>query len=306
VTDIQNGNSTSSRREAAIPIFEALRKKVGIFLKECKSHVYRAPPAWIRAHKSSEFAHTRGRFESLLKCVFLSVLEENSISVAMVQLSIVIAMLETETFVAPSFDGGMSTQDHRGPVELETELRLVEEIDAFIQRESELLRYRSMQEVEDRLSDDAAVKAKHILLHGPIIERAKSMMKGHCCVYLTGISLDSDNSMHKMGTLRCSIVYGRSLAVGDDMYGRSLVVSDDSDDNLCPWKEGGFNLTTKLPFNGQEGLKNPLHSQTVANYLLRRTWMNKTAFWGRGIIDLIENAMDMEIEDSNQFSEAVF
>jgi hypothetical protein len=132
MADIKMAPQPQLQREAGFPILEAFRQKVSIFLKECKSHVYQAPPNWMRKHKSTEFTHSRGHFKSLLKCVFLSILEENCISDAIVQLSIVIAMLETETFVAPPFNNGMPTQDHQGPAELETELHLTREINVFI------------------------------------------------------------------------------------------------------------------------------------------------------------------------------
>jgi hypothetical protein len=37
----------------------------------------------------------------------------------------------------------------------------------------------------------------------------------------------------------------------------------------------------------------------------RNTWLNKIAFWSRGIVSLLETANGMQIEDSNQFMEGV-
>ena len=75
--------------------------------------------------------------------------------------------------------------------------------------------------------------------------------------------------------------------------------------NLVAWKEGSFNLSVELPFDGgRYGIKNPLHSVAVGNYL-QQNWMMKLTFWCHGVINLLDSAMDMQIEDSNQFSEAV-
>jgi len=115
-------------------------------------------------------------------------------------------------------------------------------------------------------------------------------MAKQCSAYLSSISVNNKDSTQKMGTVRCSIVYGCSI---------------DADDNLLPWKEGGIDVMVRLPHNGLDGIKNPLYSPTVAMYLCT-TWMNKIPFWSHAIIDLIEIAKDMQIDDSNQFSEGVF
>jgi hypothetical protein len=303
MVDIECGVSTSSHRDVAKGIVDGLRQQnVLIFLKECKSHVYRAPPTWLKMKKNSaEFPpQTIDRFDNILRCVFSFILDENRISNAIVQLCIVIAMLETERFSAPPFDDAMETKDHRGRKEIETEEHLARNIDSFIRNESEKLCIQSLEDVHAQLSDDRKVRANHLLVYSDIVERAKTMMANHCCVYLTGVSLDNDNdSTHRMGTLRCSIVYGPSRVPVEGNRG-----NHNGNVNLIPWKEGGFDLVVRLPFSGEGGIKNPLHSAKIAHYL-KTTWMNKPAFWCRGVIHLLENAMDMQIESSNQFSEAV-
>jgi len=110
MADIDEGRSTVTRQEASIKNFNHLRKNISIFLKECKSRVYRAPTSWMHRNKSSEFTNSKVRFESALKATFVSLLEQNRISDAIVQGAIVIiAMLETERFVTSSFDDGMQT-----------------------------------------------------------------------------------------------------------------------------------------------------------------------------------------------------
>ena len=47
---IPGGNTI--RKQVACEVFKALKKHTGIFLKECKSHVYRAPQNW--AHNSKK------------------------------------------------------------------------------------------------------------------------------------------------------------------------------------------------------------------------------------------------------------
>jgi hypothetical protein len=47
-------------------VLDSLRKFTGIFLKECRSHVYRAPAHWMHSNKSAEFSGVKDRFEDLL------------------------------------------------------------------------------------------------------------------------------------------------------------------------------------------------------------------------------------------------
>lgn len=70
-------------------------------------------------------------------------------------------------------------------------------------------------------------------------------MKRQMSVYLTSVSTSSEDAMQKMGLLRCSIAYGRTLGDGNV---------------LRAWKEGGIGVTVKLPSGGSEsGLRNPLY-----------------------------------------------
>lgn len=293
VSSIPNGTSSGeSRKETAVIILSSLKQNIGVFLKECKSHVYRAPLNWLKKHKGTDVVRMKSRFESVLKQVFVSLLGETRISEAIVQLSLVVAMFETEKFDSPSFDDTMETKECRGPTEIEGEKRLVRAIDDFLRRETSKLHVQSMEEVKDRLSDTEAIKVNHILLHVStgIIDRAKSFFKKQCGMYLSSVSVNNDDSLQKMGTVRCSIVYGRSI---------------DDDGHFLPWKEGGLDVMVKLPYNGSDGINNPLYSPTMSKYFLS-TWMNKIPFWTPGVINVIENAKGMQIEDSNQFSEGVF
>jgi hypothetical protein len=265
--------------------------RVGVFLKECRSHVYRAPFQWMHRHKSNEFSMKKCRFEQLLKSVFEKVTAEPHISVVIVQLSLVVALLETEKFDSPSFDDAMEVKDCRGPLEKAADERALRDVASFICLESKKLQLQSLDDVRSRILDDPGIKKKHIMLHDDIIERAKILMKGQCRMYLHAISVSNDSPTRKMGTVRCSVTYGCSLVgMGNDMV---------------PWFEGGFDVTLQLPHNGFRGIANPLYSQTVATYL-RQTWMTKFSLWSFGIIKLIETGMDMQIEANNQFSESLF
>jgi hypothetical protein len=134
---------------------------------------------------------------------------------------------------------------------------------------------------------------EHHLVHEPIVGRAKASLK-HMSAYLCDIATNNDNNQ-KTGTLACSIVYGREW----------LVVEGIEPLLLRPMKEGGFKVSIKLPFLTVQTIKNPLYSPTMGNYL-RKEWMKKTALWSRGIVEVVEHAKEMEIEDNNQFSEALF
>lgn len=116
-------------------------------------------------------------------------------------------------------------------------------------------------------------------------------MKGQCCSYLQSISVSNNSASKMIGTIQCSVTYSRS-SVGNTF-------------EMEPWREGGFSVMTELPHNGLDGIKNPLYSPTVAKYL-KQTWMGKFSLWTRGVVDLIETAMDMQIEANNQFCEGLF
>jgi hypothetical protein len=284
--DKEIADDPSTRVETAKAIFSKLQLSIAIFLKECASHVYRAPKAWMHRNKSSEFGKSKSRFESLLAASFASILRDDRISVAIVRWSVILAMLETERFKTPSFsDTSASMRVGRNDEDRILEISRATAIDTFIKSESRVLYVDSLEDVDTTLAN--VPDDQHLLLHEPIIAKAKSLLK-HSCVYLSSVSTD-DVTNKTMGTLRCSVVYGREIVDGD----------------VTAMLEGGFNVGVKLPHNGDDGIQNPLYSPTVAKYL-RNTWMKKISLWSRSVVDLVESAVDMEIEGNNQFSEAVF
>lgn len=285
-----SGSSSEELKDEAGHILAYLSCSVGVFLKECKSHVYRSPSEWLAriCKRTNEFVLIRARVEDILKETLSLLLDENRISNAIVQLTLVAAMFDTEYFDAQEFDAFMEPKEHKGPIEKQCEQRLLRTIDAFIKEEAEQLRIGTLEQVGERLKDVNEIKSKHILLHSPIMERAKELMKMMCCVYLHSVSTSNNDSRQVTGTLRCSVVYGRSFDVESG--------------EMVPWKNGGNNVSVALPFTSGQ-VKNPLYSPSTAHYLLT-TWAKKISFWSRGIIDLIETAKEMEIESSNQMAEA--
>jgi hypothetical protein len=242
----------------------------------------------MHSHQSAEFAGTKPRFEGLLSKVFEEMTKETKISEVIAQLSLVVAMLETEKFESPSFYDTTEVKECRGELEEGAEERMLKAVDSFIRVESEKLHIQSMEDLRARL-DHREMKRQHILLHDGIVERAKVLMKGQCCAYLHSFSVSNDDVNQKVGTVRCSITYGRSLQNGDEIE---------------PWRESGLSLTLRLPHNGHEGIVNSMYSLTVAAYL-KMTWMGKFSLWCHSIVDLLETALDMQIEANNQFSESL-
>ena len=188
------------KKEAASIILASLRMTVGIFLKECRSHVFRAPKHWMRSHQRSEFATMKPLFEGLLSKVFEEVTKEPKISVVIAQLSLVVAMLETEKFECPSFYDTTEVKECRGELEEGAEERMLKAVDSFIRGESESLHIQSMEDLRARL-DHGDMKRKHILLHDSIVERAKEVMKGQCCAYLHSFPVSNDDANQKVATV---------------------------------------------------------------------------------------------------------
>jgi hypothetical protein len=119
-------------------------------------------------------------------------------------------MLETEKFCSQSFYDTTEKKDHRGSLEEAAEERVLQAIDLFICVESQKLCIESLPEVHARISA-SDTKRKHILLYEDVVDRAKELMKGQCCAYLYTISNSNDMSNQQVGTIRCSITYGRTL-----------------------------------------------------------------------------------------------
>jgi hypothetical protein len=274
--DKEIANDPSTRVVAAKAIFSKLKLRIGIFLKERASHVYRAPHTWMHRNKSTEFSRwQKARFESLLKASFASILRDDRISEAIVRWSVILAVLETPRFKTPSFGDTSSTHNIKNKDDRTLELSHAAAIDAFIRSESKQLHVNSLEDIATTLLE--VREDQHLLLHEPIVAKAKSLLK-HSCVYLSGLCLD-DATNETMGTLCCSFVYGREIVGGA----------------VTAMTEDGYNVGVKLPHNGDRGINNPLYSPTVANYL-RDTWMKTISLWSRGVVDLVECAMDMEIE----------
>lgn len=184
-----------------------------VFLKECKSHVYRAPSASLKGQRSKGLDVDFSRFDDMLKEVFGCILEEKKLSYTIVQLCIVVAMLCTQWFdVIPNFDSSMETKEHKGPAEITTECRKVQALDEFIKREAERLHIASHLKW-------CGCKAHKfvgdlIMVHKDIIGRAMPIVAKQCCAYLKGVAImqcaTSNGGQQQVGTLRCSIVYGQT------------------------------------------------------------------------------------------------
>jgi len=182
-------SNIDSPQEAAKQVFDALRPRVGVFLKECASHVYRAPHSWVHRNKSSELcAAVKLRFENLFKASFSSLLKDNRISEVIVQLAVILAVLETERFETPSFTDTDVIRSSRNDEDRRLEQSHATAIDAFIRSEAKELLVHSAEDVASRLKE--APNDKHLLLHEPIVDKAKLSLT-HCCVYLSMIAVDN-------------------------------------------------------------------------------------------------------------------
>ena len=71
---------------------------IDVFLKECKSHVWRAPCHWVHTSKVPEIISERAHFGSMVSGLFKALLEYPNVTEAIASLAVVIAVLETEDF----------------------------------------------------------------------------------------------------------------------------------------------------------------------------------------------------------------
>jgi hypothetical protein len=117
---------------------------------------------------------------------------------------------ETEKFRSQSFYDSTETKDHHGSLGEAAEEQVLQAIDSFICVDSQKLCIESLPEVHACISA-SDTKRKHILLYEDVVDRAKELMKGQCCVYLNTVSNSNDMSNQHVGTIRCSIAYGRTL-----------------------------------------------------------------------------------------------
>lgn len=167
---------TEPRKKVASDILTSLQRQIGVFLKECKSHVCHAPSDWVHRNKSSELAGMKPRFEGALRSAFDKATEESNMSVVVVQLSLLAAVLETEKFESPSFYDTAEMKGSRGHVEHAAEERMLRDVDSLIHAEPKNLHIQSLKDVHSRLNE-SDVKRSRILLCDGIVERAKALMK---------------------------------------------------------------------------------------------------------------------------------
>jgi hypothetical protein len=86
-------------KSTAIKVMDSLDQYgIDIFLKECKSHVWRAPCHWVHISKVPEIVNERARFGSMVSGLFKALLEYKNVTEAIASLAVVVAMLETEEF----------------------------------------------------------------------------------------------------------------------------------------------------------------------------------------------------------------
>jgi hypothetical protein len=143
----------------------------------------------VHRNKSSELcAAVKLRFENLFKASFSSLLKDNRISEVIVQLAVILAVLETERFESPSFTDTDDIRSSRNDEDRRLEQSHATAIDAFIRSEAKELLVHSAEDVASRLKE--APNDKHLLLHEPIVDKAKLSLT-HCCVYLSMIAVDN-------------------------------------------------------------------------------------------------------------------
>ena len=69
-------------------------------------------------------------------------------------------------------------------------------------------------------------------------------------------------------------------------------------------KVGGMIQPVKLPFNGKDGINNPLFDNQIAKYLMK-TWAGNVTEWTASVIILACVVTGTSIDDTNQYSEGV-
>ncbi len=188
---IASGLDEKTHKEAANIVYNSLIRTIPVFLKECKSHVFRAPSSWVQRNKALGNKDSKDWFRSLLCGLFNSVLVKNRITVLIARLSVVIAILETETFFLNEqtfFDGNSTPTEKPARDWIQQEIALANDLDLFIEDESKKFMLSSLEDV-NRILRSPDMASNHINLHNEIIGRAKdTIAKKMCCVYLKSIA----------------------------------------------------------------------------------------------------------------------
>jgi len=271
-----------------------MRSRVNLFLKECKAHVCRAPKRWVKKKRKK-----LGKFSSSLDRVFSVffplALSQNRISKLLVCASVLVAVFETEFFIAEKIsktgEGCISfgkSEEEKKKVLQTREDQLSRIWTSFFTNEMQKLRIFSLDTVEMELGKKEA-KTEHSRIHEPIIARAREQLDFFICT-LSSIFDYNQNPDVKYGKLDLSVLFGfREYRTKDGTKFSKLL------------KDSEFETCVVLSFDGK--VKNPVFSMRAAKYM-KDEWLRKPALWCRGIIDVLEHTMDMAIHDSNQLSEA--
>ena len=277
-----NQKDNASLTGIATDTVAIMRQYVGVFLKSCKSHVYRAPCNWMKNNKNAEVSHIRMELGHMFSAFFSSVLRDEQLSVAIIRMSVLVALLEKEKLQLPSsYSLSTPLQDERTPKNFKKERELATEIEIFVNKESLSL----LVKTQDNLSTsiNSVGQKENWKGHDAIIEKAKKNLNFLSC-YLRSISREESN-----GKLGVSVVYGSCMR----------------NDKFAAMSQSGFWCPVVLPIESKTAIRNPVYSPTVAKYI-RSTWLVRPALWSRAIVNVLENATEMSIEDNNQASEAVF
>ena len=228
-------------KKTASTIITSMRRNCGMFLKQCRSHVFRAASGWPKhtlkvGLKGVPDAETKNRVMQILAANFTMLTAENSYTIALAKMSLLIALFQTEFFVCPqTFDRLSACQDHRSPTEIAIEESLHQSTTKFIEQLASSIQISSLAEVESKVFPAEKISSKYDPLWQTLVRQAQSHLEKSCCCYLldsseqtvgTSVSVSDQqpgDAVSSQGILCLSVVYSTKHTL---IANRSAAYSD--------------------------------------------------------------------------------
>ena len=325
-------------RESAVIVINSMRRNCGVFLKECRAHVYRAASAWPKLKLKVgpggvSNSDVKSRIMRIIASNFHMLTKEKFFTIVIVKWALLVALFTVKSFACPKkFDQSSPRLAHRSQTELSEEDDNHDAVVNFIYQTACEIQINTLGEVEARVFPAKKISDQYDRLWETLVMKAETFLMNNCSCYLVlesdcnaDTTITGNNplvpvSQPSTETLCLSVVYSswHTLVTEstnnnsdngehqeEDKDGPDILTKDDSKSRPTMFKQGGLRVPVTIPADKGTTIPNPLHSPAVAKYLTS-TWSNQVPIWSHAIIFVLEQGMNMSLPGSNQGSEGFF